>query len=172
MNKNLLMNFEVDKATNSIHVKREFDAPRDLVWKAWTEPEILDEWWAPKPWKTETKSMDFRNGGSWMYAMCGPEGEKHWCLTSYSSVLPKTAFTSNDAFCDENGAVNTDLPQSTWEHRFSESGARTLVTIGISFASPEDLEAIIKMGFREGFTMGLENLDQWIRSQYPQRKEN
>lgn len=64
----------------------------DLVWDAWTKPEILDQWWAPKPYQTETKSMDFREGGMWLYAMVSPENEKHWCKNDYHKVEPKKIF--------------------------------------------------------------------------------
>jgi uncharacterized protein YndB with AHSA1/START domain len=57
-------------------VTREFDANSDLVWKAWTTAELLDQWWAPKPYRAETKSLDFREGGVWLYAMVSPENEK------------------------------------------------------------------------------------------------
>ncbi|MFN5417545.1 MAG: SRPBCC domain-containing protein, partial [Flavobacteriia bacterium] len=64
---NLAFDFTINKENNTVMVKREFAANLELVWEAWTNPEILDLWWAPKPYKTETKSMDFREGGRWLY---------------------------------------------------------------------------------------------------------
>lgn len=63
MSKTMMMDFQVDREAKQINVTRDFDAPRDLVWSAWTEHEILDQWWAPKPWKSETKHFDFSEGG-------------------------------------------------------------------------------------------------------------
>ncbi len=60
-----------DAANKKLIVVREFDAPLEQVWKAWTDKDILDKWWAPKPWKAKTKSMDFREGGAWLYSMGG-----------------------------------------------------------------------------------------------------
>jgi uncharacterized protein YndB with AHSA1/START domain len=80
MNKDILLNFQIDKEKKQIHVDRSFAAPLELVWAAWTEPDILDQWWAPKPYKTVTKSMNFSVGGRWLYYMLSPQGEKHWCL--------------------------------------------------------------------------------------------
>ena len=60
MNSNLLFDFIVDKETQTVNVKREFNAGLALVWDAWTKPELLDQWWAPKPYQNKTKSMDFR----------------------------------------------------------------------------------------------------------------
>ncbi len=58
-----------DAANKKLIVVREFDAPLEQVWKAWTDSNILDKWWAPKPWKAKTKSMDFREGGTWLYSL-------------------------------------------------------------------------------------------------------
>src|SRR6185312_13805886 len=63
MKNSLLFDFTVDKATNMVYVKREFAADRELVWDAFTKQEILDQWWAPKPWASRTKHMNFENGG-------------------------------------------------------------------------------------------------------------
>lgn len=82
MKSNLIFDFTVDKENKTIHVARRFDAEVPLVWQAWTTPELLDQWWGPEPWRAETKSMDFRVGGHWLYAMVGPEGEKHWSKVS------------------------------------------------------------------------------------------
>ena len=62
MKRALLFDFSVDKEKNTINVKREFAAELSMVWAAWTEPELLDLWWAPRPYYTKTKSMDFREG--------------------------------------------------------------------------------------------------------------
>lgn len=172
MNKTVLFNFNVDKATNQIKVERSFNAPLDLVWSAWTESEILDQWWAPKPWSAQTKSMDFREGGHWHYAMVSPEGDKHWGKVFYIRIIPKVYYSAIDGFCDEDEIMNTSLPRNKWENSFSEQNDTTIVNILLSFDSLEDLEKIIQMGFKEGFTAGLENLDQYIESQFRLRKEN
>src|SRR5688572_16978462 len=101
----LTMNFTVDKENKMINVERDFNAPVDKVWAAWTQKEILDKWWAPKPWKAETKEMDFREGGHWLYAMVGPDGSKHWARADYKSIDAPGSFSVEDAFCDENGKI-------------------------------------------------------------------
>ena len=69
MNTNLFFDVTVNKTDNLIYVKREFDAGLPLVWQAWTTAELLDQWWAPLPYKNKTKLMDFRNGGVWHYSI-------------------------------------------------------------------------------------------------------
>jgi len=164
MNSENIFNFVVDKENLAIKVERSFDAPLDLVWSAWTEAEILDQWWAPNPWKAETKSMDFSEGGRWLYAMVGPEGEKHWDLKKFSTIVPRISFTYRSVFCDENGTVNPAASGSTWVNSFAENKGVTLVTNNIQCDSLAHLEAHIKMGFKEGFTMGLNNLEEWLAS--------
>ncbi|RYY11339.1 MAG: SRPBCC domain-containing protein, partial [Chitinophagaceae bacterium] len=78
MKNDLLFDFIVDKSTNTVFVNREFASELDSVWQAFTVKEILDQWWAPKPWQSRTKRMDFKVGGRRFYAMVGPEGEEHW----------------------------------------------------------------------------------------------
>ena len=141
-------------------VKRIFKGPLNLVWRAWTTSELLDKWWAPKPWKTKTKSMDFREGGRWLYSMNGPGGEKHWCRADYLKIVTKNLFEVQDAFCDEEGNDNSDIPSMHWNVRFTENESGTRVDVTISFPSEEALEKIIAMGFKEGFTMAHSNLDE------------
>ena len=78
-----------DAASNKLTVRRTLDAPLDLVWSAWTTAELLDQWWAPEPWKAVTKSMDFSAGGKWLYAMTGPAGEEHWSMVEYKEIVPQ-----------------------------------------------------------------------------------
>ncbi|MBK9639953.1 MAG: SRPBCC domain-containing protein [Saprospiraceae bacterium] len=166
MNTNLLFDFSIDRQNKTIAVKREFAAGLDLVWDAWTNPEILDLWWAPKPYQTRTKSMDFREGGHWLYAMISPEGEKHWCRADYKKIAKLQSYSGLDAFCDEEGNVNQDFPRAFWTNTFTEKDEVTTVDILITYDELEDLEKIIQLGFKEGFTMALGNLDQYIEAHF------
>jgi PhnB protein len=171
MNQHLQFDFTVNKKNNTIEVKREFAADVDLVWAAWTKAELLDQWWAPKPWKCETKSMNFKEGGRWLYSMVGPDGDKQYCTLDYDKIVQGKSFSGIDAFCDEYGNINTTKPRSTWKNVFHQQKANTLVEIEIGFETLSDLEAIIQMGFKEGFTMGLQNLDQYIAEQFKLRNQ-
>ena len=151
-----------DLANKKIKVVREFDAPVEQVWKAWTEPNLLDQWWAPKPWKANTTSMDFREGGTWFYYMQGPDGERHYCRVDYKSIKPNKLFTGDDAFCDEKGNLNKEFPVMYWECRFSSTGNGTKVEVDVNFDSEADLEKIVEMGFQEGFAAAHKNLDELL----------
>lgn len=164
MKNSIVFEFSVDKENKMIRVEREFAAPLAKVWAAWTQSEILDQWWAPKPWQTKTKSLDFREGGSWLYAMVGPDNTTQWCKADYKSIKTHISFSGIDAFCDENGNITMDFPRSLWTNQFKEYSRSTLVSIEIEYQKLDDLEKIIEMGFREGFTAALENLDKLLES--------
>ena len=176
MKNNLQFDFTVNRDNKTVNVQREFAASLELVWEAWTNPEILDQWWAPKPYQTKTKSMDFREGGSWLYQMYNTQSEKqqecHWCKNDYHKIVNRSMFSGLDAFCDENGTVNKEMPRTRWTNVFTENVDTTLVTITATYESLSDLEKIIEMGFKEGFTMAMENLDQYIEAQFQLRKQN
>ena len=159
------MKFIIDKENKKVRVTREFAAPLSKVWAAWTQSELLDQWWAPKPWKANTKEMDFKEGGHWLYVMVGPEGEEHWSREDFKSVIPMKSFKAVDAFCDSSGKVNNELPKSTWECKFSESGNKTTVKIEMECETITDLEKLIEMGFQQGFTMALGNLDELLATE-------
>ena len=160
----LLFDFTVDKSTNTVFVKREFDADQSLVWDAFTKKEILDQWWAPKPWRSDTKYMNFENGGRRFYAMRGPDGEAHWSIQDFTEISPIDHFGFVDAFTDEDENINPDMPGSDWSLDFMEENGITTVNISIKHKTLADLEKIIQMGFKEGFTMTLDSLDQLLDS--------
>jgi uncharacterized protein YndB with AHSA1/START domain len=160
MKNDLLFDFTVDKTTKTVFITREFDAPLSLVWDAYTKQEILDQWWAPKPWASKTKSMNFEVGGKRFYAMVSPEGLERWSIQKYTSITPKTNFKMLNAFADKD--ENPELPGSEWDMNFSEQNGKTKVSISIYNESLARLEKMIEMGFKEGFTMTLKSLDELL----------
>src|SRR5882724_3430002 len=156
----LLFDFTVDKATKTVFITREFDADLSLVWDAFTKPEILDQWVAPKPWASKTKFMDFKVGGRRFYAMVSPEGQERWAIQKYTSISPKTNFKMFNAFADKD--ENPELPGSDWDLSFSEHEGKTKVSISIYNESLERLERMIEMGFKEGTMSQLENLEDLL----------
>jgi uncharacterized protein YndB with AHSA1/START domain len=152
--------FTIDRDNLLVKVEREFDAPLDLVWQAWTESELLDQWWGPQPFKAVTKIMDFTVGGQWLYAMVGPDGAvKGWNVKRFSRIDPRKSFGYRSLFCDENGDVKPETTGSDWDISFAERGGVTVVTSDIRVDSLAHLEAQVKMGFKEGYTVGLNQLD-------------
>lgn len=159
---NLLFDFTLNKETKTAHVVREFNAGLDLVWDAFTKQEILDQWWAPKPFASKTKIMNFEVGGRRFYAMVTPEGQERWQVQKYTSISPKTNFKYFSAFADKD--ENLELPGSDWDFNFSEEDGKTTVRIAIHNDSLERMERMIEMGFKEGFTATLNYLETLLKT--------
>lgn len=160
MNSNTNLEFTVNKENATVHVVKTFTATLPQVWDAYTVPALLDQWWAPRPWVSRTKSMEFKEGGRRIYAMVGPNGEEHWALADFTSISPKTNYKFSDAFCDENGNITAEMPQSAWDVDFRDGGESTTVAVTIKHEKLADLEQLIEMGFKEGFTAALNNLEE------------
>ena len=154
------MDFIVDKQTKTVSITKEFAAELSLVWDAYTRAELLDQWWAPNPYASRTKVMDFTVGGRRFYAMVGPDGSEGWAVQKYTSITPKTNFKFFNAFADEN--ENLQLPGSDWDLNFSEQNGTTKVSISIYNESLERLERMMEAGMREGTEMQLQNLEDLL----------
>jgi len=159
---NLKFDFTVDKTNNSVLITREFDAELPLVWDAFTKPEILDQWWAPKPLASKTKTMDFKVGGRRFYAMILPDGQEHWGIQAFAFISPKTHIKWVSSFTDKDENINTEMPSSNWELNFSEQDGKTKVSIVIKHKTLADIEMLIQMGFKEGFAMTLNLLEELL----------
>lgn len=162
MKNTMQFDFLVDKEKNTLTLKREFAANRQMVWDCYTKSELLDQWFAPRPFTTKTRSMDFRPGGHWVYAMVDPDGKEYWGRTDYQTIRPIDNYTALDAFCDDKGEVNPDLPRATWDVTFKDLAKNTLVQTVVTYNSLADLETVINMGMKEGMTSTLERLDDLL----------
>lgn len=165
---NLLFDFTVDKDTATIYVTREFAADLDLVWDAFTKSEILDQWMGPKPWRVQTKEMDFREGGRWLYTMVSPENVStgRYSLAEFVEIQPKASFTTKNSFADEHGnPVDSGFTFSLTTNSFKAEGEKTTVRIAKKMASLAELEQFVAGGYYEkGTAAGMENLDEYLRS--------
>jgi uncharacterized protein YndB with AHSA1/START domain len=158
------LSIQIDKdfTYKQIKVVSEFKATKEKIWNAFTNPEITDKWWAPKPYQAFTKKVNFENGGQWLYYMLSPEGEKQWSLADFSNIKPMESYEVAHAFCDENGKINTNFPRMNWKNTFQEENGTTKVTNVITFSQEEDMELILEMGFEEGYSMGLNQLNDLL----------
>ncbi len=86
-------------------ITRIFDASRELVWKAWTEPEHMKRWWGPKNFTAPFCKIDLRVGGKYLYCMRSPEGQDFWSTGVYREIVPLKRIVATDSFADENGNV-------------------------------------------------------------------
>ncbi|PIF43509.1 uncharacterized protein YndB with AHSA1/START domain [Chryseobacterium sp. 52] len=161
MESNIVFNKDFD--SDSVYVMKIYDADVSKVWDYFTKSELLDQWWAPEPWKCETVKQDFKEGGAWHYAMVGPEGEKMYALVQYGEMTEHRSFDGLDYFCDEKGNINKDFESSKWLFGFTGIEEGTKVTVNIHFPSQEAMKKLLEMGFEEGFKMGLTQLEGIIK---------
>ena len=156
------MIFEKDLAIKQLHIIREFRAPIEKVWRAWTEPELMDKWWAPKPYKAITEFMDFTPGGYWLFCMAGPNGDKGWLRVNYKSIEEGKGFVTSGGFCDEDGNIPEAAPVWQRKTRFRPTAEGTEVEITVSFEKIEDLEKQNEGGVKEGFIKARENQEELL----------
>lgn len=153
---------EKDLPNKTLHIVREFKGTAERVWAAWTQAELLNQWWAPRPWKAVTQSMDFKVGGSWLYYMLSTEGERHYCRVDFTKIDAGKAFSAISTFCDDKGVVTPGFPKMYWDNVFSATDTGSKVTVKLSFDDEAGLAQILQMGFEGGFKMGLTNLDELL----------
>jgi len=158
--------FEPDLAAKTIYISCEFSAPIEKVWKAFTEPTLIEKWIAPKPWTAETKIMDFTVGGIWLYAMVSPEGQKHWSRAEFTAIERCSAFSSINMFSDEEGSAPEGAPRSHTETKFSSiDGNKTKVDVVKTFTNEATVKMFVERGFKEGTLMGYSQLDELLASE-------
>lgn len=147
---------------NQLIGERTFNAPIEKLWKAWTNPDLIAQWWAPKPYRAETLHMEFREGGHWIYCMVSPEGQKHYGRMDYLEIQKPNFFNAQDYFCDEKGNRSEQFPPMHMEIRFQEVEGQTTITSTTTFASAEVMKQMAEMGMVEGFNQAYDQLEEMV----------
>lgn len=96
---------EKDSTNRTLTITRIFDAPRELVWKAWTEPEHVMRWWGPKDFTSPVCRLDLRVGGKYLFCMKSPDGQEFWSTGVFREIVPMERLVYTDSFADEQGNV-------------------------------------------------------------------
>lgn len=159
--------FEVDKDQHCIHVIRKVRAPLSRVWRAWTEAELLEKWFGPKPFQVTTLDMDFREGGKWTYRLDAEGQETQWGRTEYHQIVREKFFTASDLFLDQEGRPIPGMPRSRWRIDFSTEGQHTLMEVDTRYPTKEDLENMMAWGYSQGFQAVMQNLDELLARPQP-----
>ncbi len=145
-------------------VTRVFDAPRELVWRAWTDPKYVMQWWGPKGFTAPVCKMDFRVGGKFLYCMCSPDGQEFWNAGEYHEIVPCEKIVSSMYFADSDGNP-VEAEQLEIEHEAIE-GAHDVILfedIGngqtrVTFIGNETMENALKTGQVEGMNQILDKV--------------
>lgn len=141
-------------------ITRVFDAPRELVWKAWTDPRYFVRWWGPKYFTTPFCEIDLRVGGKYLNCMRSPDGNNYWSTGAYREIIPMERIVCTDSFADEKGNV---VPASHYEMpgdwplemlvtvTFEESGGNTTMTLRHEGVPAGDMRENCQGGWNESF---------------------
>jgi uncharacterized protein YndB with AHSA1/START domain len=139
-----------------ILIEREFDAPRELVYKAWTTPELVKQWWSAKRGEATVAEIDLRPGGKWRYAMVTEEGMEVAFHGEYHEVVPNERIVSTEVYEGiPNGEASATLNTAT----FVEEAGRTLLTLLIEAPNKDVRDAIVASGMEDGLQDALELLE-------------
>lgn len=149
-------------------IRRDFDFPRSLLFRAWTDPDWVSGWWGPKGFTTPFCSIDLRPGGIFHYCMRSPEGRDYWGRGIYKEIVEPERLVFIDSFSDESGKVvspaaygmDPEWPAETLTRvTFEEKDGKTVVTIDTDV--PEDLAE--RAGAKSGWEESLDRLAGFLR---------
>lgn len=156
-------NVAMDSADDrTVVIARIFDAPRALVFKMFTTPEHLAQWWGPKGWTLPVCRMDFRPGGVWHYCMRGPNGEESWGKAVYQEVVEPERIVYLDTFSNAEGTAVAGMPEILATVIFTEHEGRTKLTNRAQFASAKEVESVLEMGMVQGLTETWDRLEAYL----------
>ncbi len=156
--------FQINPQHHSLSIHRSFDAPASWLWKAWTQPSILEQWFGPMPFKVQTLESNFSAGGEWIYQLDAPEYGPQWGRTAYHLIEPERRFTASDCFLGEDLQPLEGMPVSQWEIQFEDLGSKSAFDLETKYQSAEDLAIMIQGGYRDGFESVMGNLDRLIQT--------
>lgn len=148
----------------TIYITRSFNAPRELVWQVWTEPEHIAQWWGPKGFTTRVEKVELRPGGQSQYVMIGPDGTEYPVKGVFQEVLPPERIVTTDEF-DEGyeQSVDADLPQGiVLTVTFEALDNSTQLTLQIVHATVEDRRKHEEMGVVAGWNSSFDCMDEYL----------
>jgi uncharacterized protein YndB with AHSA1/START domain len=143
---------------NQILVTREFDAPRHLVYRAWTEPELVRRWWAGRRGEVTSAEIDLRVGGGWRYVMVAHDGGEVAFHGEFREIVPEERIVSTEIW---EGAPDSEAVNLV---TFTDAGDRTTLAILTQVESQEVRDAIIASGMEIGMQEGMDLLEQVAQS--------
>jgi uncharacterized protein YndB with AHSA1/START domain len=149
---------------NTLTITRTFNVPRDHVFRAWTDPEVLKRWWGPKGFTCPYSMIDLRPGGKYLHCMRGPDGKDYWSTGVYKEITIPDRIVATDSFADENGKIvpatqygmSADIPvELGLTVSFEEHDGKTTMTLVHSGMPEGEAKELSRSGWNES----LDKLD-------------
>jgi uncharacterized protein YndB with AHSA1/START domain len=154
----------LEASINDLFITRTIDAPRNAVWRCWTEPHLLKQWYCPKPWLVSVAEIDVRAGGASYIVMNGPNGEEQKLPGQYVEVVEGQRLAFTDAFVGD-WRPGAGKPFMLGYAEFSDApGGKTLMTWGARHWSEEDRKSHEAMGFELGWNAAADQLNDLAKS--------
>ncbi|MEK8132818.1 SRPBCC domain-containing protein [Paenibacillus filicis] len=165
------MTFKVEGSV--LTMERVFDAPRELVFEAYSTAEHLKHWWGPRGWTLSACTVDFRPGGIWHYCMkCIDKnqgdfyGFESWGKAVYKDIVASEKIVYTDFFSDAEGHEAAGMPSSDITMTFETlEDNKTKITSRASYASEEALKKVIEMGMEQGISETSDRLEEYLLTQ-------
>ncbi len=145
-------------------VERTFDAPRESVFKAFTEPDRIAQWWGPRGWSTTNYRMEVQPGGVWHYCMRGPDGMESWGIATYDEIVEPERIVYTDNFSDAEGNISENMPGMRITMEFHDLNGKTRLVSRSEFASAEALQSVMEMGTKQGLTETWDRLEEFVQA--------
>jgi uncharacterized protein YndB with AHSA1/START domain len=143
----------------TLKLTAEFAAPVERVWQMWADPRLLERWWGPPTHPATFVEHELASGGRMHYFMTSPEGDQyHGCWRILAVDAPHT-IEIEDAFADDAGQLNPELPISTMRLTLSATADGTRMAVVSTYPTLEALEQVIEMGVEEGMTQAVNQID-------------
>lgn len=149
-------------AERTLVMERIFDAPRELVFKAYTDPKHLEKWWGPRGWTTTIYAFDLRPGGIWHYCMRSADGQESWGKSIYREIVPPERLVYLDTFSDKDGNTVEGMPQMEIIVEFVAQGDKTKLISRTVFDTLEQKQSIVDMGVEAGANETFDRLAEFL----------
>jgi uncharacterized protein YndB with AHSA1/START domain len=143
-----------------IQMSRVFDAPREVVFRAWTEADALKRWWGPQGHTMTHCTVDLRPGGAWHYCFRSEEGQESWGKATYREIVAPKRLVYADVFSDAEGNELSEPMVMTFT--FEDADGKTLLTGRTLFTSTEHRDQILSFGVEQGMNSTLDCLDEYL----------
>jgi uncharacterized protein YndB with AHSA1/START domain len=140
-------------------ITRVFDAPRELVFRAWTDPKHMAQWWGPKYFTNRVEQMDVRPGGAWRIVMCAPDGAEHPAQGVYREIVPPEQLVFTNDAVDKNGGV---IIAGFTTVTFDDQNGKTKLTLRTRGVAMVAYAAQYLQGMETGWTQSLERLAEAV----------
>jgi uncharacterized protein YndB with AHSA1/START domain len=144
-----------------ILITREFDAPRHLVYKAWTTPELVRRWWSARRGAVTVADIDLRVGGAWRFVMIADNGMEVGFHGEYREIVPDERLVSTEIF---EGLPDGDSDPALNTLTLEEEGGRTMLTLLVQTETKEQRDAIVESGMEDGLQDALDLVEEVAQS--------